>query len=101
MSATLAVTHPALIRAKEIWSERDQQTGHFADLPLDKSMFLLAVHRATRFRAYTINNAIESFGYGSSAHEAVVNMANNKESDDLTAALKRYEAAHAAALEET
>jgi hypothetical protein len=85
-------THPAIVSATAIYDAP-------GDLEPHQQMFLQSVHRIGTEHAETLRRAIQDFGVGSQAHLATKFLADQHQHDELAAALKRYDAAHASWLE--
>jgi hypothetical protein len=81
-----AGTHPAILRAQEIYDRPGDLASH-------EQTLLSAVHRITTECTRTKGEAIQAWGDGSRAFAAVAFLAERKQADRLSCALERYEQA--------
>lgn len=85
------MTHPAIIRAQEIYNARDQD-NRYRDLTDAETTFLAAVHLAGTRCSQTIGSAVRTWGDNTEAYWCVVRLARAQEADDLTLALEIFDA---------
>ena len=78
------MTHPALLKATEIYDRPGDLESHELDL-------LMAVRLAGSERTVSVASAVRMFGDLTPAYHATVYLADRKVADDLAVALDRYE----------
>jgi hypothetical protein len=86
-----ARTHPAILRAQEVYNSRDDG-NRLRDLTDAEATFLASVHLITTQRAKSVGIAVRQFGDLTEAYWCVVRLADAQERDDLTHALEVFEA---------
>jgi hypothetical protein len=84
------LTHPAILRAQEIYNERDED-NRLRDLTEAETTFLASVHLAGARRTETVGGAVLAWGDRTEAYWCVFRMAAAQEKDDLSLALEVFE----------
>lgn len=77
------MTHPAILKAQELYDEP-------RDLETHEQTLIADVNRITMECARNKGSAIRAWGLGSIGADAVANLANSQQTERLTLALERY-----------
>lgn len=85
------LTHPAILRAQEIYSERDRD-NRLRDLTEAETAFLASVHLAGMMRAKFVGDAVRDYGDGTELYWIVVHLADAQRRRDLSLAMEVLEA---------
>lgn len=85
------LTHPAILRAQEIWNASDED-NRYRDLTEAETTFLASVHEAGKRRSETVGGAVLAWGDRTEAYWCVYRLAAAQQRDDLSLALEVFEA---------
>jgi hypothetical protein len=92
-TAATKTTHPAIIKAAEIWDRRDAATGHMDDLAPHEQVFLAAVHQIRGDCSRNKGDAVYMHGRGSHAAIEAHGKLDRDEWNDLDKAMAAYKEA--------